>query len=59
MTDNGFTGSLQEYIKSLRDDPANYYATSDAMLQGYRDIVTESHGLMTKIIRNVPGAKVE
>ena len=59
MKSNNFTGTLQDYITYLRNDPDNYYATSDEMLQGYKDIVTDSHNIMASIIGKVPEAKVE
>ncbi len=34
----GYRGTLREVFAQLRDDPANYHATADALLLAYRDM---------------------
>ena len=59
MQEDGFSGSIKEYNELLRNDSTNFYPDGESMLQGYKDIVSESHALVAEILHKVPGTKVE
>ncbi|ELT99989.1 hypothetical protein CAPTEDRAFT_212611 [Capitella teleta] len=59
MAADSFNGSIRDYVEHLRSDPGNFYASSDAMLRGYQEIVNKSHAAVAQILHHVPGLQVE
>ncbi|XP_050415177.2 uncharacterized protein LOC126829397 isoform X2 [Patella vulgata] len=59
MTKNGFQGSISEYFAMLKNDSAMFYNSSEAMLDGYRDLLdnrVDPH--LAKLFNNLPGLPI-
>jgi uncharacterized protein (DUF885 family) len=50
----GYRGSLQDVFAQLRADPANYYATGDALLHAYRAIAKRIDPELVRVFRTLP-----
>ncbi len=54
IKETGFQGSFQEFLSFLRNDPQFYYATPDALLEGYLAIAKKIDPLMPKLFTRLP-----
>lgn len=54
--DAKFDGSLDQWIEQLRDDPANYHASPEALLAGYRDIAKRIDPELPRLFAVLPRA---
>lgn len=54
LTSAGFTGSLSEFMAARRADPAQRFASSDAMLAGYRDIAKRADAQLPMLFAELP-----
>jgi uncharacterized protein (DUF885 family) len=50
----GYGGSLHDVFAQLRADPANYYATGEALLLAYRAIAKRIDPELVKVFRTLP-----
>jgi uncharacterized protein (DUF885 family) len=50
----GYHGSLSDVFAQLRADPANYYATPDALLHAYRAISKRIDPELVRVFRTLP-----
>jgi uncharacterized protein (DUF885 family) len=50
----GFSGSVSEFMAAKRTDPAQRFATSDAMLAGYRDIAKRADAQLPMLFAELP-----
>src|ERR1700674_735154 len=50
----GYTGSFLEFLQFLRTDPRFYYARSDEILPGYRDIAKRVDPELPKLFAELP-----
>ena len=50
----GYRGSLHDVIAQLREDPANYYATPNALLDAYRAIAKRIDPELVKVFSTLP-----
>jgi uncharacterized protein (DUF885 family) len=50
----GFAGTLDEFFVHLRTDPKFYYATPEALLEGYRAISKRIDPEIVKVFRTLP-----
>ncbi|XP_050415173.2 uncharacterized protein LOC126829395 isoform X1 [Patella vulgata] len=59
MTKNHFQGSISEYFAKLKNDSTMFYNSSEAMLDGYRDLIenrVDPH--LAKLFNNLPGLPI-
>jgi uncharacterized protein (DUF885 family) len=50
----GFAGTLEEFFQHLRSDPKFYYATPEALLEGYQAISKRIDPEIVKVFRRLP-----
>jgi uncharacterized protein (DUF885 family) len=50
----GFSGKLSEFVAAKRADPAQRFASSEAMLAGYRDIAKRADAELPKLFATLP-----
>jgi uncharacterized protein (DUF885 family) len=53
-TEVGFSGTLAEFFTHLRTDPAYFYPTGEALLEGYRALAKRVDPELVKVIRTLP-----
>ncbi|KAK6187225.1 hypothetical protein SNE40_005298 [Patella caerulea] len=59
MVKNNFQGSISEYFAMLKNDPSMFYNSSEAMLDGYRDLInTRVDPYLAKLFNNLPGLPI-
>lgn len=57
MEDVGFEGTLEEFLKFLREDPQFYYSDKDKFMQAYKDICLGIEDLLTQYFNTIPKAE--
>jgi uncharacterized protein (DUF885 family) len=55
----GFKGDLAAFFKFLQDDPRFYYDSSDAVVQGFRDLKKNIDARLPKLFADFPKADYE
>jgi len=54
LDSNGFAGTLREFVVAKRADPKQRFASSEAMLAGYRDIAKRADAELPKLFATLP-----
>ena len=54
LDSTGFAGTLREFVVAKRSDPKQRFASSEAMLAGYRDIAKRADAQLPKLFATLP-----
>jgi len=55
----GFTGTFKEFASSLKDDPSNFYASEDDLINGYQTLVEKIRALLPEFFGRTPKMPLE